>query len=101
MLQLLLLLDFREVKEMYSLPQLIDKLGGLFVALLCERLAYVIIHLPHHVAKVTCIDMPCQHFTQLRDVPGTMATTSVGCISKGCGISKEEICLLRDDMTIR
>ena len=61
----LLLLDFREVKKVYSLPQSINKLGCLFVSLLCECLAYVVVHLPHHVAKVTGVGMPCQHFAKL------------------------------------
>ena len=86
---------------MYSLPQSINKLSCLFVALFRECLAYVIIHLPHHIAKVTRIGMPRQHFTQFGDVPGIMMAASVGCIAKGCSTAKKEICLLRDGMQIR
>ena len=68
----LLLLDFREVKEVYFLPQSINKLGCLFVPLLCERLAHIIVHLPHHIAEVTGIGKLCQYFTELGDVPRAM-----------------------------
>ena len=100
-LLLLLLLDLGKVKEVNALPQSVNKLGRLFVSLLCERLAYVVVHLPHHGTEVAGVDMPCQHFTELRDVPGAMATASIGCVSEGCGIAKEEISLLGDGVRAR
>ena len=79
------------MKEMDSFPQSINKLRRLFVALLCEGLAYVVVDLPHHVAKVAGVSIRCQHFTELGDVPGSISTASIGYIPQGCGIAKEEV----------
>ena len=88
------LLDFRKVKEVHTFSQSVNKLGRLFVALLCECPADVVVYLSHHVAKVTRVGVHSQHFTQLGDVPRSVPATSIRCVPERRCVAKEEIGLL-------